>query len=902
MLDFETINQYALASYPGILEEWLPGGKLSGYEYRCGDLSGGAGDSLGVNIKTGKWADFAADASGGDPISLYAAIKIIGQGEAARELADRFSIDTSPPPKPKKQEKRGPWTPIIPVPLDAPAPPDEYSRKNKETNEWEKLPLVKRWTYRDAEGRIIGHVARFEKPEGGKEIVPQTFCEQDGKRRWKWLSFPQPRPLYGLDRLVHRPKSSVIVTEGEKCADALQAELDAAGMPFVVVSWPGGGKAAGRAEWSPLAGRKIVIWPDNDEPGIAAALNIAGLLPPDCLVKIIRPPGGDKPKGWDCADAIADGWDAAACIEFLKSRLCDPSELAEDAQPPLPDEPPENTGNDSSPELDHESAADQVDPDRWTLDGAPFQILGYDHGSYYYLPNGTRQVVELTASGHTGQNLTALAPLQWWEKKFPGKQGVNWNTATNAMLRSCERRGVYDSRRIRGRGAWEDNGRSVLHLGDRLIVDGQTAGIEELKTGHIYEAAAPMDQGVDAKPVSTPDANKFAALCDMLTWEAPINGRLLAGWCVVAPICGALRWRPHIWVTGPAGCGKSWVMDNVLAPAVGPAALAVQSNTTEAGLRQELKHDARPVLFDEAEGEDKEAQRRIQNVLELMRQASTENGAAILKGSASGKAMSFRIRSAFAFSSIGVSAFQQADLSRITVLALLRNQSPDRDEQFRHLQRSCHKTLTPEYLSGLRARSVLLLPVICRNAEIFSRAAAGHLGSKRLGDQLGALLAGAYSLYSTNEISDDDAKKWVAQQDWGEVVDEQDTRDESRCLERILGHIIRVQGSHASHDLTIEEIIRAAACSYRLFDDIAAKDAFDLLRRYGIRVDRETDSFIISRTYHAIGEILSGTPWNKTWARILARVDGAEVSKPVKFPGKSRAERGISIPLRYVEE
>jgi len=84
--------------------------------------------------------------------------------------------------------------------------------------------------------------------------------------------------------------------------------------------------------------------------------------------------------------------------------------------------------------------------------------------------------------------------------------------------------------------------------------------------------------------------------------------------------------------------GKTWLVDNIIAPALGDSSLTVQSNSTEAGIRQRLKQDARPVIFDEAEGESQHARQRMQAVLELARQASSDGVAEIAKGTAGGKA------------------------------------------------------------------------------------------------------------------------------------------------------------------------------------------------------------------------------------------------------------------------
>ncbi len=93
-IDFPAINRAALASLPALLRRWLPDGRLVGHEYtarnpRRADRRPG---SFKVNVNTGKWADFARDAKGGDVVSLAAYLSGTGQAEAARALADMLGV------------------------------------------------------------------------------------------------------------------------------------------------------------------------------------------------------------------------------------------------------------------------------------------------------------------------------------------------------------------------------------------------------------------------------------------------------------------------------------------------------------------------------------------------------------------------------------------------------------------------------------------------------------------------------------------------------------------------------------------------------------------------------------------------------------------------------------------
>lgn len=515
----------------------------------------------------------------------------------------------------------------------------------------------------------------------------------------------------------------------------------------------------------------------------------------------------------------------------------------------------------------------------------PFQTLGYNAGVYFYLPQGSRQVVDLRADQHTKLNCLRLASLQYWENEYPDKNGCAWDMAANAMIRRAEQAGIYDTARIRGRGAWWDANLAILHVGDAVIIEGKRIPLASLPPGrNIYEASSPLPIDMDS-PLDAEEANKIVEACELVNWERPISARLLAGWCAIAPVCGAIGWRPHVWLTGPAGTGKTWIIEHIVRRLVGEIGLAVQSETTEAGLRQTLGHDARPVIFDEIEGEDMRAQQRIQNILALARQASSETGAVIIKGTQSGGARTYRIRSSFIFSSIGVGVDKYADSTRVSVLSIERRND---NKKFQQLQKLTFDTITEQYVRRFMARSVSLIPQIRANAVTFARAGAEVIGSQRLGDQIGALLAGCYSLFDDGAISAADATKWVRAQNWDEQRNVNGDTDERSCLNRILETVIKVETPRATVQRSIGELIQP-----RQGELMANADAMDALGRIGIKVG--ADSFTISNTHSGIGEILSDTPWAKGWGRTLKRLPGAEITNAERFG--VTVSRGVTVPV-----
>ncbi len=147
-----------------------------------------------------------------------------------------------------------------------------------------------RWTYHDAQGEPVGMVLRWERADG-KTIRP--LARVDGG--WAIEAMPAPRPLYRLRELA--AADVVFVVEGEKCADATWS------IGLVATTSAGGAMVAGTTGWAPLAGKQVVILPDNDDAGRQYAADVAGLLAkldPPAIVKVVELPGLEP--GGDLAD------------------------------------------------------------------------------------------------------------------------------------------------------------------------------------------------------------------------------------------------------------------------------------------------------------------------------------------------------------------------------------------------------------------------------------------------------------------------------------------------------------------------------------------------------------------------------------------------------------------------
>ena len=812
------IKDETLSRAESLLREWLPDGRKEGTEWRCGGLQGGKGRSLSISLATGAWTDHATSDKGGDLVSLYAAIHSTNYAEACRAIESNIGLHRSSP----VIENTNDWNLVRSVPENAPSPTFTHYKHGKPSSVWQ---------YRNPDGTTFGYVARFDTNEG-KQILPLTYRDNGTSRDWRWKGFEGNRPLY----LIHRvkPDGRIIIVEGEKCANALADLLPNEN----VISWQGGAKAIKFADWSTIKGRDVLVWPDNDEQGIEAAKHLRRILGQKC--RILTPPT-DKPKKWDCADAIEEGFD---CEEFVNS-LEEPGETDDDAT------------------------------------GLPFDILGVSDDHYHYLPHNGNMIVKITASGHTKQNMMRIAPLQVWEDQFPGSSNVDWDAAVNSLINNSQRMPQFDPKRIRGRGCWIDDESVVFHAGNRLIVNGQPTAIHKFKTKNIYAAKQGLNL-YDGEPATAADGDKLITLCRSLSWKTDLDGFILAGWLALSPISGVLHWRPHIWITGPSGTGKTWVFDNIVKDVAGDMVLAVQSNTTEAGIRCSLGSDSIPVIFDEAEAENAAAAHRIDKVMELARQASSEGSSGIVKGTATGGSITHYVRSMFLFSSIGVSSVKKADTSRISSIELVKSNSAD---QFAHVKQLWRESvMTPKFGEKIRARSIKNADTIRHNASIFSDAAAITLGDKRAGDQIGALIAGAHSLVHDQKINLDQACDLVSMLDLSSLMPESADADEQLCLAHLMGSVI----NQGSNPMRVSDAVSKA-----LGGD---SEALAVVARHGMKIiDGE---LYVANSGPELERIFKDSPWGAgKWTGQLARIPNSRRVGVVRFSPYS-TQRAVCICLQ----
>lgn len=838
--------------------------------------------------------------------------------EAVKALSDMAGLDAAPAPRTREPK---------------PKPRKVIKHRDKEWRmlpppEGEDLPDLghQSYTYHSADGRALMLVER----DPNKKFTPWIWAETlDGQQRG-WIPrhpVQGERPLYNLHTITHRPDDTVLIVEGEKAADAAQSVLR---MPVTTsLAGSSGGK---HADWSPLAGRKVIIWPDADEPGLKYQEDVATILRGlGCTVWVIDT--DSFPQAWDAADAIEDGLDIKALLSDKRLRRKWRAKT-ERPLPPTPrdDSPPPPGLEDIVDPVHNAEAPPPGDPARDRIEWWAPRILGTVDNHIAAIPYNGSHIELMQSRKLTKSDLMNLARKdRYWASTHPGveRNGIlepDWDTAINDLQDDARKLGDFEAHNIRRRGVWIDaDGKLLFNSGGALhdisLYDGSEPTPEPIPLSHhqghyAYIGGPDLNQFV-APPGEGLTAAEGLQLVDILkevSWSNVMSSRLLAGWIFAAPICGVLDWRSHIWLTGPHGSGKSTLLQKVIIPLLNNMVRAFEGGSTGAGVRQDLKSDALAVVYDEAEAEKGRNQSNfkttMEQILDLARVSSSSAGGRVVKGTGTQTgAMSYFLHSMFCFSSIVIDIENAADDSRITRLEIMKNTNMDAEDSFQRFQQLIHQTITVSYRRRFLRRCMDQAPYIRKNAEIFSEILSRILQNRRSADQLSTLVAGYFGLVKGGLVSREQAEKFCTGLPWHEATSQELAKDDDSALWAILNFKVRVDLQHGAKTFAIKEL--ASMAGGEIIDDaVTQKLAKDTLRSWDIRYISPSeariegfgqDGLLIDPRGSAAQGGLKGTRYMNAAKEMLQR-RGGEAWKPSKV-GRGRVAktvRAVFMPMDIV--
>lgn len=954
MIDFDKINAAALANAESLLVQLFPNGELNGSEFCIGSVNGEQGGSLAFNIRTGLWADFDGSAEGRNLTTFWAYSRGIKNSEAATEinsLLNAGGLDSAHAAKFKAAYKSTADDWIVQPYADADvSAPTEHPRKVKGV--WIRDPIAKSWAYRTSDGKLVGYVCRVNYDDGTKDCFPYSYCKnvKTGECAWKWKGLPRPTPLYNVQRLKVGSPRFFIGVEGEKVADAVQAIAPA----IPVITWCGG---AGRAkhhpeytDWESVRGMDGIFFPDADsatdsngnilpeseQPGIAAMLSIEKHLTGVAESTFVVRPPDDWKDGYDLADAIRDGWTFQRIMQHVAKRKQENIRVGipvvEDIH--ADEAASQNAQDDAGRALVHIDEQTIEPADEGPLNEAgevleipkrddrfkwPFECFGTrGTTAYFRIRNSSVQSFDIPSMNRG--SLECLADVGFWLQNFPDTEkecSVSWNTAISAVRNMAFASGSYSIMRLRGLGFWFDGNDVVVHVGDKLIVNGSPKRFIEYQSKYIYETIEDLGEGsIDYDPSILPlpaksvddcaGAAKILDLCKTFPWRDPMSAYFLAGWIALAPICGVLKWRPHAWITGPAGCGKSTtLLGDTVKPLLGNGLFVdVQSSTTPPAIAESCGNNAIPVVYDEAEAQTKMGIERMARVIEQMRSSSTENAPPIKKGMPGGVGIRLmKPRQMYLLASTAAHLTQGADIRRVTKLDMYKRDEAVNEKLYRGpggtLDLISQTTADENFCKAFRQRLYQQSRITLENIKTFRKVVGKKLHDVPEGDQKGTLLAGAWGLRSSRIATEEEVTAWVNSLQWDTWAVVASDKDEYACLNLLLATQFRLDDSDGrSHPSSIGEILMHMISGNTWDDNCQGEIA---LIRCGVKIAKDRSSFwVASQTSHPfLRDTFAKSAFADQWKDQLMRIPGAENCGAVRFGAANY--RAVKIPMATIK-
>jgi hypothetical protein len=167
-------------------------------------------------------------------------------------------------------------------------------------------------------------------------------------------------------------------------------------------------------------------------------------------------------------------------------------------------------------------------------------------------------------------------------------------------------------------------------------------------------------------------------------------------------------------------------------------------------------------------------------------------------------------------------------------------------------------------------------------------------GNKRSGDQIGPMLAGAFMLTTTKEVTLADATAWISKQNWDWHTAAYDESDASKLLTYIMTARVRYDHAGMTREAAVGDLVSKA----RDHKDLHQEDADKALRQYGLRV--KDGMLCIANQAPQLRKLLSETPYNP-WARTLGDYPSAHNmdNKPMYFMA-GLTSKAVAVPVNDV--
>jgi hypothetical protein len=330
-----------------------------------------------------------------------------------------------------------------------------------------------------------------------------------------------------------------------------------------------------------------------------------------------------------------------------------------------------------------------------------------------------------------------------------------------------------------------------------------------------------------------------------------------------------------LWVSGASGSGKSVIQNSIIAPLLGSRAIYPEAGTTEAGIRQALASDAISVIYEEAEANSQSKAQKIEAILELARTASSSSKrGTIYKGSAGGAVTNFKVRSCFYFTAIQPSLQNKADISRVSVIEVIK----DNDKQrYADLCRQM-QFLTDDVCDSFFLWIIKNAETILKNIDIFCPIVASlYGGNSRNGDQIGTLLACSWTAINGRVSNDLEASKHLIKYADYFMDSNQAQKDDSELLhDYLMEQHVEYETASGRKKQTVGTLLAVVGGNYQGNDIFNRDDVISCLAKYGIYAK---DDFYGIKSHQQIRKWLKDSSWSGGFIETLKRFSGCKSEK-----------------------
>jgi putative DNA primase/helicase len=456
---------------------------------------------------------------------------------------------------------------------------------------------------------------------------------------------------------------------------------------------------------------------------------------------------------------------------------------------------------------------------------------------------------------------------------------------------------------LRGNGVWRDGSKAVVHMGDHLLVNMERKSLNDFESKYIYQQARKIE--MPTVTLLQEEKQLLIDIANKIRWREKCSADILLSYILIAPLSAYWEWRPNVWQRGPAGAGKSTILEFFVKPCLGDMCISFEGDTTEAGIRQTIGTNAMAVIFDEPEADSYSGNQKIEQILKFIRSNASISTGVIAKGTSNQIGIQFQAQCMFLLASINSIPMKPQDKDRITCIELLGREG-NTLEHWRQLECLLHalpKDIHQKIFYYMISNIDWAHKVIAQFKEFYFM----RTGSRRTGDQFGPLSAGKYLLLGNGQEipTMEEIEKLVDDSVWSLINENQQRTNEEDFINFIRDVELTIEDlNRNSKKRLLSEVVKIIK-EDKAIGDFSTIEASKALQRKGMKVSKDRNTgklrFHVSKNSDTFMSFFRQKPEFANYQVLLNRLPGA-TSGQARINDKNFATIHIPVELLITDE